>query len=419
MRRARCPRRSSTARRGGCSRRRSSWDCSTRTGPRRARSSAAGTVDLDSPANRALARELAERSVILLDAGSALPLRGEGRPALRRVAVVGPCAADPRTFMGCYAFPNHVLPRHPGLGLGIEVPSALDALRAELADVDVVHALGCEVQGDDRSGSPRPSRRPGGPTSASPSSATSPGCSAGDVRGGLRRRRPPAARAAGRAARRSCWPPAHQSSSSSSPAGRTRWARCTAGRPGSCRRSCPARRAAGHRRRALRAGPAWRRLPVQIPRPPGGQPGTYLQPPLGADTAAPATSTRPRCSLRVRRSYTTFAVEDLSLDRSEIPTDGEFTAPTGDATPATARRRGGRAALPARRRRRWRGRCGSSPASPGSASSPARPAEVAFRVHADRTAFADRDLQRVVEPGDIEVLVGTSAGDLPCRAAYD
>ena len=26
----------------------------------------------------------------------------------------GPCAADPRTFMGCYAFPNHVLPRYPG-----------------------------------------------------------------------------------------------------------------------------------------------------------------------------------------------------------------------------------------------------------------------------------------------------------------
>ena len=78
----------------------------------------AGEVDLDSPANRALAREMAERSVVLLDPGSALPLLGDGRPLLRRVAVVGPCAADPRTFMGCYSFPNHVLPRHPELGLG-------------------------------------------------------------------------------------------------------------------------------------------------------------------------------------------------------------------------------------------------------------------------------------------------------------
>ena len=56
-------------------------------------------------------------------------------PALRRIAVVGPCADDPQTFMGCYAFPNHVLPRYPRHGLGIDVPSGVDALRDELADV--------------------------------------------------------------------------------------------------------------------------------------------------------------------------------------------------------------------------------------------------------------------------------------------
>ena len=91
-----------------------------------------GGVELDSAANRALARELAERSVILLDAGSALPLLGEDRPVLRRVAVVGPCAGDPKTFMGCYAFPNHVLPRYPDRGLGIEVQNAFEALQHEL-----------------------------------------------------------------------------------------------------------------------------------------------------------------------------------------------------------------------------------------------------------------------------------------------
>src|SRR4051812_31326360 len=112
----------------------------------------AGAVDLDSPANRALARELAERSVVLLDAGTALPLLGEGRPELRRVAVVGPCVDDGRTMMGCYAFPNHVLPRHPGLGLGIEVPTIVQALREELPGVEVVAEQGCAVQGEDRSG---------------------------------------------------------------------------------------------------------------------------------------------------------------------------------------------------------------------------------------------------------------------------
>src|SRR3954470_4006647 len=100
-------------------------------------------VHLDSPANRALARELAERSVVLLDAGTALPLLGEDRPQLGRIAVVGPCADDGRTMMGCYAFPNHVLPRHPDAGLGIEVPTVVEALRAELPGVAVVHEQGC------------------------------------------------------------------------------------------------------------------------------------------------------------------------------------------------------------------------------------------------------------------------------------
>jgi beta-glucosidase len=42
--------------------------------------------------------------------------------------------------------------------------------------------------------------------------------------------------------------------------------------------------------------------------------------------------------------------------------------------------------------------------------------DVKFSVHADRTAFTNVDLQRIVEPGEIEVLVGSSALDLPCRA---
>jgi hypothetical protein len=41
---------------------------------------------------------------------------------------------------------------------------------------------------------------------------------------------------------------------------------------------------------------------------------------------------------------------------------------------------------------------------------------VSFTVHADRTAYTGRDLRRIVEPGELHVLVGSSAGDLPCRA---
>jgi beta-glucosidase len=46
---------------------------------------------------------------------------------------------------------------------------------------------------------------------------------------------------------------------------------------------------------------------------------------------------------------------------------------------------------------------------------PGEGADVRFLVHADRTAYPNRSLEWIVEPGDVEVLVGTSAADLPCR----
>jgi len=112
----------------------------------------ADAVHLDSTANRDLSREIAERSIVLLDAGTALPLVGENRTAPTTVAVVGPAADDPRTFMGCYAFPNHVLPRYPSRGLGIEVPSLAEALATELPAARLLRARGCATSGADRSG---------------------------------------------------------------------------------------------------------------------------------------------------------------------------------------------------------------------------------------------------------------------------
>ena len=46
---------------------------------------------------------------------------------------------------------------------------------------------------------------------------------------------------------------------------------------------------------------------------------------------------------------------------------------------------------------------------------PGAATRVEFSVHTDRTAFTGRDLRRIVEPGELEVLVGTSAADLPER----
>jgi beta-xylosidase len=370
-------------------------------------------VDLDSPANRALARELAERSVVLLDAGTALPIR-----EVQRVAVVGPCAADPRTFLGCYAFPNHVLPRHPGLGLGVDVPTAVDALRAELPGVEVVHEPGCAVQGDDRSGFAAAVAAARGAdlcvalvgdlAGLFGHGSSGEGCDAEDLRlPGVQADLLDALLAAG------------------TPvvvvvvSGRPYALGDVHGRAaGLVQAFMPGEEGGGAIAGVLsgRVSPSGR-LPVQIPRHPGGQPSTYLQPPLGGAESAGISSldATPLFPFGHGAGYTTFAVDELRISAEEVPTDGEVTV--GVRVRNTGARAGDEVvqlylrdvvapvALPVRRLVGF----ARVPLEPGEAR------EVRFRVHADRTAFTGPGYQRIVEPGEVEVLVGTSATDLPCR----
>ena len=50
---------------------------------------------------------------------------------------------------------------------------------------------------------------------------------------------------------------------------------------------------------------------------------------------------------------------------------------------------------------------------------PGEALDVCFQVHADRTAYTNRDLDRIVEPGEILIMVGSSSADLPCRGAVE
>jgi beta-glucosidase len=104
-------------------------------------------VDLDEPESRAVARELAQRSIVLLSNAGALPLA----PG-RCVAVVGPRADEPYAMQGCYAFPVHVGSQHPEVPMGIEVPTLLDRLRDDPAGYDVTYEQGCPVLGGDDDG---------------------------------------------------------------------------------------------------------------------------------------------------------------------------------------------------------------------------------------------------------------------------
>ncbi|WP_344051319.1 beta-glucosidase family protein [Planotetraspora silvatica] len=103
---------------------------------------------LDGAEERALAAELARRSVVLLhnDAG-ALPLA-----AGLRLAVVGPRADTAQAMMGCYSFPMHVGVHHPDVPIGLEVPTLVEALRADPAGYDVRYEQGVPVLGGDDEG---------------------------------------------------------------------------------------------------------------------------------------------------------------------------------------------------------------------------------------------------------------------------
>ncbi|MCM4075943.1 glycoside hydrolase family 3 C-terminal domain-containing protein (plasmid) [Actinoplanes sp. TRM88002] len=372
----------------------------------------ADEVDLDSAGNRELARELAERSIVLLDAGSALPLAA----GVKRVAVVGPAAADPRTFMGCYAFPNHVLPRYPDAGLGIEVPTAVEALGSALKGSEIVYERGCAVIGDDRSGfaAAVEAARGADVTVAMVGDlaglfghgTSGEGCDAADLTlPGVQADLLEALLATGR-------PVVIVVVS-----GRPYALGAFAGRAAGLVQAFMPGEEGGAAIAGVLTG--WvnpgAKLPVQIPRHAGGQPGTYLQPALGAEnTGVSNLDPAPLFPFGHGRSYTSFELDDLRISEGPVPVDGEFTVTV------RVRNTGSRAGdevvqlylkdLVAQVTRPVKQLTGFArvPLEPGEAK------DVTFTVHADRTAFTGRDYSRVVEPGDLDVLVGTSATDLPC-----
>ena len=110
-------------------------------------------INLDSPAHREVAHQLALESVVLLTNDGILPLSPDGAGA-QRIAVIGPNADSAEALMGCYSFANHVLASHPDVPLGFEIPSIIEAMRREFPNSDVSYERGCDVEGEDRSGIP-------------------------------------------------------------------------------------------------------------------------------------------------------------------------------------------------------------------------------------------------------------------------
>ena len=109
-------------------------------------------IDLDTPEHRRVARTLAEESLVLLTNDGVLPLRDPAGRGPGRIALIGPNADSVDALMGCYSFVNHVLAHHPDVPVGLDLPTVLEGVRGELADSEVRYAVGCAVEGADRSG---------------------------------------------------------------------------------------------------------------------------------------------------------------------------------------------------------------------------------------------------------------------------
>jgi beta-xylosidase len=373
-------------------------------------------LELDPPAHRALAREIAERSVIVLANTGVLPLA----TAVRRIAVVGPCAADPATFLGCYSFPTHVRARIPNVGLGVEVPSLVDALGREVPEAELLYARGCPISELDRNGIPEAVKA----VQASELAIVAVGDLSGNLGVGtsgegndVEDLTLPGVQAELLNRVLETGVPAVLVVVSGRPyalgafAGRTA-AIIQAFLPGEEGGAAIAGVLSG------RVNPSGR-LPVQIPARPGSQPGTHLHPLLGESGLGHSSiDSRPLYPFGHGLSYTTFAYADLALAPETIPTDGQLTI---SCTVTNTGVRSGADAVQlyiedpvAEVARPMQQLAGFARLQ----LDPGQTARVQFTLHADRLAYTGRSLNRIVDPGEIRVAIGPSSADRRLEAAF-
>jgi len=160
------------------------------------------------------------------------------------------------------------------------------------------------------------------------------------------------------------------------------------------------------------------RLPVSLPRAGGAQPYSYLHPILGGPSDVTSTDSTPLRPFGFGLSYSTFEYGELKVD-AEVAAGGAFSATVtvtnagpvagtevvqlyghdvhGSVTRPVAQLLGyERVAL-----------------------QPGQSVTIAFAVPTQRLAFSDRSMVRVVEPGDVEVWVGSHAAASATGAAQE
>ncbi|WND39125.1 glycoside hydrolase family 3 N-terminal domain-containing protein [Streptomyces sp. BB1-1-1] len=364
-----------------------------------------GRIDLDGPANRELARTVAEEAVVLLSNDGTLPL---DRP--RRIALVGPNADEATAVLGCYSFPQHIGVHHPQTPVGIELPTLRDTLAAEFPEAEFTVVRGTGVDDGDTSGIPEAVR--------AARDADVVVAVLGD-RAGLFGR---GTSGEGCDAESLALPGAQQRLldaliDTRSPVVTV----LLAGRPYALGRAVEEAAAIvqsffpGAEGTAAiagvlsgRTGPSGR-LPVSVPRGAGAQPTTYLGARLAHASEVSNIDPTPAFGFGHGLTYTTFAWSDLVTYTGEAATDGEFSLAL------TVRNTGERhgtevvqlylhdpvasVVQPVQRLIGYT----RVPLAPGEAR------RVRVTVPADLASFTGRDGRRLVEPGDLELRLAASS----------
>ncbi len=367
--------------------------------------------DLDPPAHRAIARRLAEESVVLLaNRGGALPL-----PAAAKVAVVGPLADDPLAFFGCYSMPRHLATRTDGAG--VQVTTLLAALREELPDV--AYAPGCDVRGVDRCGFAE--------AVATARSADMVIAAVGDEAGLFGR----GTSGEGCDVTELRLPGVqeellHALADTGTPVvavlvtGRPYAIGGVADRLAAIVQTFFPGEEGGHAIAGVLTGrvlPSGK-LPVEMPGSAAAQPSTYLRSRNAARHGGSSVDPTPLFAFGHGLSYTTFGYSDLVLSADRTPTDGAVEI---SCTVRNTGTRGGTEVVQLYlsdpqaevvRPVRWLAGYTRVRLEPGQAR------RVAFRLHADRTAFTGLVGERIVEPGEIGVAIGGASDDLPLAGSF-
>ncbi len=363
--------------------------------------------DLDSARNRGIARRLAEESVVLLKNEGILPLR----PTVR-ATVIGPSWNEVRAFMGCYSFPNHVLSRFADRGTGIPI-RGLDEALSMYFDAEPTYALGTGFMDGTDADIAEAVRAAQEADLAIVTVGDIAGMFGGGTSGegcdvetlalpGRQGELLDAVLATGT--------PVVLVLITGRPYAIGEYAdRCAA----IVQAFMPGVEGAEAIVDVLSGtlNPSGR-LPIAIPHTRGGQPGTYLVPPLGwLSDGISNLDPRPLYPFGAGESYTSFVLSAPALSADRMSPDGEVEY---SVTVTNVGDRAGADVVQLYLSDPWAEVVRPLKQLIGYAKvdlEPGESARVTFEVHADRTSFIGVDLQRVVEPGELQFAAGHSSED--------